>query len=109
MLAISTTFSDKVFKMRGHATDATYPFKLAQTSRSAGRLDLLQSLRRVAKLWQAHVHLVHHREVEPAHLTLGLVLVVEHAAAFDASTGASEQHNRQLSCVVIARQHRGAE
>ncbi len=49
-----------------------------------------QSLGRVAERIESHVHLVHHREIQPAHLPVGLVVVIQHSAAADlaAATGA---------------------
>lgn len=46
--------------------------------------DFLQRLRRIPELRQARVHLVHHREIEPACVAFGLALMVEAEPSFDA-------------------------
>ena len=72
-------------------------------SRGARRLHFLQRLGRIAELGQAHVELVQHRQIQAAHLAVGLFFVVEHAAAFDAAAGAAQHHDRKLRRVVAAR------
>ncbi len=49
----------------------------------APRSHLRQTLGGVAKLVEAHVHLVHHRQVQPAHLPFRLLAVIEHAAGLN--------------------------
>src|SRR5258707_2252193 len=74
-------------------------------TRSRAASYFLQRLRCITELGQADVHLLHHREIKPAHLALGFLFVVEHAAACEASTGPAEHHYRQLRRVVVAGEH----
>src|SRR3954451_14247638 len=77
------------------------PMPLAQS-------DFIERVRGVSEAGKADVHLVHHREVQAAHLTVGFACVVEHASALDSPTATAEQNYRQLACVVAAGQHAGA-
>ena len=70
--------------------------------------DFFQPFARVAELRQAHVHFIHHRKIESAHLALGFLFGVEDPAAFDAATRATEHYDRKLIVVVIAGHHAGA-
>src|ERR671921_409315 len=64
--------------------------------------ELRQLLVRIAEPVEVQVHLVHHGEIESAHLAAGFVPVVEDAAPLDPAPPAAEQDHGKLRRVVAA-------
>src|SRR5712671_585681 len=71
-------------------------------------LHFAEWLRCIAEAVEVDIHLVHEREVEPAHLAIRFAGIVEDATALDATTAAPEDDHWELVVVVIAGEHRGA-
>ena len=71
--------------------------------------DFRQRLVRIAKLVQLQAELGHKREVQTAHFSVRLFSVVEYTTRLQLAAGAAEQDHRELSGVVAAGEHAGAE
>src|ERR1041385_837 len=77
-----------------------------ERNRSIGFQSPLNFLERpggVTKARQAHVHLVHHGEIEAAHLSVRFLFIVQHPPTPEASPGAPEHDHGKLRSVVVAR------
>ena len=68
-------------------------------------LNLFEMTSRVTETRQVHLHLVHHGQVEQAHLAFGFLLVIENPAAFDPPPRAAEQYDWELCGIVVSCEH----
>src|SRR5436190_16452928 len=75
---------------------------------SATALNLFQWSGGVAEGLWPEAHLVHQREIQPAHLAVRFAGIIEHSSALDASASAAEHHHWKLRGGVIAGRHGGA-
>ena len=95
----------KVIEQPDDATEKAFVQSNFSVNKWSASSYLAQRLAGVAEAAWADVGLVHHGEVEPAHLAVGLVAVVEDAASLNAAAAPADEDHGELRGVVLAGAH----